>query len=53
MMTNYLDLSQLDGGHLFKMIGELPFELVSVSDSIVYTDKEGLQSAAHLVDKIG
>ena len=42
MITNYLDLAQLEGAHLFKMVGELPFELVSVSDSIVYTDRDGL-----------
>lgn len=31
----------------------MPFELFSASDSIIYTDKEGLETASFFVDKLG
>ena len=31
----------------------MPFELFSASDSIIYTDREGLECAATLVNQIG
>ena len=36
-----------------KIVGQMPFELFSASDSIIYTDIEGLECAASLIDKIG
>lgn len=38
---------------LMKVLGEMPFELFSASDTIIYTDREGLESASMLVEKIG
>ena len=31
----------------------MPFELFSASESIIYTDREGLECAAHLIEQIG
>ena len=34
-------------------MGQMPFELVSASDTIIYTDQEGLEFAAFMIEKIG
>ena len=38
---------------LLKIVGHMPFELFSASESIIYTDREGLECAANLVEQIG
>ena len=38
---------------LLRIIGQMPVELFSASDSVIYTDREGLESAVGLVEKIG
>lgn len=38
---------------LMRIISHVPFELFSASDSIIFTDREGLESAAGLIEKIG
>ena len=39
--------------HLLAIVGSMPFELFSASESIIYTDREGLEYSAYLIDKIG
>ena len=57
MITHYLNeeaMADVEAQkQLLKIIGEMPFELFSASESIIYTDKEGLETAAKLIEKIG
>jgi len=38
---------------LLVILGRMPFELFSASEAIVFTDREGLEYAAYLIDRIG
>ena len=57
MITNYLRVEELHQAEMqttfFKIIGNMPFELFSASESIIYTDREGLEYAAYLIDQVG
>ena len=57
MLTNYLSLEIMQDveaqGTLIKILGEMPFELFSASEAIIFTDREGLEAASMLIDKIG
>ena len=57
MIAQYLDLSDITNVQtqtlLFKVLGQMPFELFSASEAIIFTDREGLESASMLIDKLG
>jgi len=58
MIKNYIDLETLQKdvemqAHFIKILGEMPFELFSASEAIIFTDREGLEAASALVDKLG
>lgn len=53
LKTEELMVSAQHQSLLLVLVGQMPFELFSTSDCIIYTDKEGLETASWLIEKIG
>jgi hypothetical protein len=47
MLTIYLKIGpETDYSLIFQILGHMPYELFSASEAIVFTDREGLETAS-------